>query len=616
MPSIFHSLEVAKRALFTYQQSQNTTAHNIANANTPGYTKQEAISGATPPYTYPGLDRATTPGQVGTGVEIKRIKRYYDEYITTRLREEDRNHQQWEVLYNITREIEGVFNEPQEGEINSLIDKFFASFEELSKQPQNLAVRTNLLQHTKKLTNSVNYAYQRLVGMQLAHNETITLLVKEINSKAEEIANLNNGISAVEGVGNNANDLRDKRDLIISELSQIVNVSWEEWGAGQMAVYIGGKILVQNDRVMKIKVDENFTSPQLLDVKWEKDNYSVDIRGGKLHSYLYARDNIIPYYQEQINQLVRNLMVEVNTLHSSGWGLQDANGDPYTGYNFFEASTLQTRLSNTTSPQYQGIIQGIVQLPEEITTSTTLDNLGISAGTFTVDGKVFNLTAQEVSSGTAITLQTLLNKISASGDISAYYNSENKRIILQKRFVSTLSEANFASGEDTDTSNFLTQQITGLRSASPGNFGAHITIISSDAGARFASAKDIETEIAKIATASVKEGVPGDGSRALLISQLRQNLTTGGIPPTGTYEEFYRGIITQIGLDTQEAERLMENYEMQKQTLENRRQEVSGVSIDEELVKMIKYQQSYNAAARLFTTLNEMLDTIIGLGRR
>ncbi len=137
MPSIFHSLEVAKRALFTYQQSQNTTAHNIANANTPGYTKQEAISGATPPYTYPGLDRATTPGQVGTGVEIKRIKRYYDEYITTRLREEDRNYQQWEVLYNIVREIEGIFNEPQEGEINSLIDKFFASFEELSKQPQN-----------------------------------------------------------------------------------------------------------------------------------------------------------------------------------------------------------------------------------------------------------------------------------------------------------------------------------------------------------------------------------------------------------------------------------------------------------------------------------------------
>lgn len=617
MPSIFHSLEISKRALFTHQRSLNTTAHNIANASTPGYTKQEAIIGTTSPFAYPGLNRPISPGQVGTGVEIKRIKRYYDEYITTRLREEDRNLTQWEVLYSVCREIESIFNEPQDGGINSLVDKFFSSYEELSKAPQNYALRSNLLYHARKLTNSINYVYQRLTQMQIAQNETLSLLVRDINSKAKEIAKLNDIIASVEGGGENANDLRDKRDLILGELSNIVNITTDEWANGQICVYIDGKILVQNDKVMELTLKENDINPQLLDVKWKNDDTFVNIKGGKLWGYLWARDNVISYYQEQINQLVKSLMLEVNTLHSSGYGLHNSNGEPHTGYNFFEATKLQTKLSNTVSPQYKGIIQGIVQLPEGTTLLTTLDKLGVTAGTFTIDGNTFTLTPEDVSGATALSLQNLLAKISASGSISAYYNPVNRRIVFEKKFVSSYSEANFRVGEDTDTSNFLTTKVTGTKSAPKGNFGAHVTILTSDAGARITVSSDIETDVAKIAAAIRKEGVPGDGQNALLISQLRQEKTCGGIPPTGTYEEFYRGIITQIGLDTSEAKRLTQSYEMQKQMLENRRQEISGVSVDEELMKMIKQQHSYNAAARLFTTITEMIDTIIFvLGRR
>lgn len=660
MSSAFFGFEIVKKVLQTYQRAQDVVGHNIANAETPGYTRQEAVIETTEPFTNAALNRPVNPGQIGTGVQLKRVMRVFDQFLTDRVRNETKNQQQWEVEQNALKEIQSIFGEISDNELGAQLDQFWSSWEQLSLSPQDAAARSQVVQNGQKLGESLNYYYSRLVRLQKDVNNSLKFAVNDINEKAGEIASLNKQIRAIEATGDDANDLRDKRDLLIDDLSKIVNVSTEEWDFDQTAVYISSKVLVQDDVVHDIMIQPNVQNTNKSDVVWHDDKSLVNVTGGSLYGNLVTRDQIIEGYMSKLNDIATSLVLQVNTLQSSGFGLADSSGVPTTGYNFFEAQNLKISSSNNPNPYYADYIQGITKLPETVTDANglstpttdlaTLDQLGITAGTFsfTVDGqrRTVTLTAADVTGGAGnnpLTLRALLDEVRVAGTFAgaiggtninytttAYYDSVSRRIVMkvensERNHAATLQVGDLDGlNANDDTSNFLTEAVSGLMTAQitdppqPGNLTriarAVTTVVASDAAARLGVTAAVAADPSKIAASSTIGGVPGDGSNALAIAGIKQTATMNGTtPPTQTLDEFYQSMIDQVGLDTQQAINQTKNYELQVQTLENRKQEVSGVNVDEELIKMVKFQQVYNAGARMMVALDEMMQTLIGM---
>jgi len=462
--SAFFGLEIAKRALFTHQHSLYVTGHNIANANTEGYSRQRGIHAATYPQFSYSLNRPTFAGITGTGVEMQEIRRMRDQFIDRDFRNENQIFGEWETKRDILQKIEYIFNEPSDSGIRSVLDEFWNSFQELSKNPENPTVRAVVHQRGIALAETINHTYTQFKELQMQVNEAIDVKVKEINSLSLQIADLNDQILKTEATGDNANDLRDRRDLLVDQLSKIVKLYVDEDNNGMYTISVTGAALVTGKYYNPIEFDvTDITSV----ITFTDLGYNLVTDGGELKGLLEMRDNALPYYMKGLEDIAQALMDEINPIHSTGFGLGDASVDPtLTGNDFF------------------------------------------------ISGSGNNL----------IELNPALN-------------------VLER-----------------------------------------------------------------IAAAS-SNNTPGDGSNALLIAQLKQKKIA--TLANGTFDDYTKSLISALGVDTQEAIRMTDNQQLLLTQIENRRESVSGVSLDEEMSNMIKFQHGYNSAARMVTAIDEMLEVVV-----
>lgn len=498
MRSTFLGFNAARSGLFAAQRALDITGHNIANVNTPGYTRQRLEQAASNPMALPGRQ-----GMLGTGVDTLTIKQLRNEFLDYKYRGEINSLGYWQAKQEGLYFIESVMDELSDTGLSTVLDEMFASFQQLSKpeNANNLSTRALVRQNAEKFTNSINQTYNQLEKMVLDLNFDITTTVNSINSYAEQIALLNDQISRSEIGGSNANDLRDQRNLLIDELSKLVDVeivevsSTDSNSKDKMVIQINGQPLVYHNRAYKLDAstkeksqffEEMGVDLELNVVKWENGGkLNIDSINGELKALLELRDGTggsakgLPYYIKELNRFVEVFAREINNVHSQGYGL-----DGETGYLFFTAN-------GTTSAEMKD-----------------------------TDGKILH------------------NKI----------NAKNIKICL-----------------------------------------------------------DIE-DLNKIAAASEKDLLPGDGSNALKLAELRDNLSMFS---EGKPEDFLKSLISNLGVDSLEAIRNTESQIFLALQVDIERQRVSGVSMDEELSDMVKFQHAYNASARMVTTFDEMLDVII-----
>ncbi|AGB42150.1 flagellar hook-associated protein FlgK [Halobacteroides halobius DSM 5150] len=453
--STFGGLEIAKRALQVQKKSLEVTGHNIANANTEGYSRQRAIRTATDPLSVSGA------GQVGTGVKISQIKRIRSEFVDQQIRQESSTKGMWEMKRGALKKIELIFNEPSDKGLRNSMGEFFNSLEELNNRPESKAVRATVRQKAKALTNMFNHLDTQLEDYQGSLNRRIKTKVEEINSYGQRIADLNKQIVAVESNNQNANDLRDKRNLLVKKLSKLTNTQVQESKQGALRIGINGTKLVIGDEVNKLEVQNNLAT-NLYDVQWKSGN-KVQFKSGELKGLLAARDVEIPKYRNQLDNMAQTLVADFNTIHQSGYGLDNS-----TGNNFL--------------------------------TGTTAENIAL---------------------------------------------------------------ANAVKGD------------SGLK---------------------------------KIAAASSPNS-PGDGTNALQLANLesKQIFNSG----TASITEYYSSNIARLGVDSQRAKRMVDNQETLLKNLQQQQEAIAGVSLDEEMGKMIKFQHAYTAAANVTSTLDQMLGTLI-----
>lgn len=510
-------VELSKRSLFTQQAALQTTAHNIANAETRGYSRQVVNMVASRPLEALGISRSTMPGQMGQGVEFDRITRIRERFLDDQFYNENKNLGDWSVRADTLEKLEKIINEPSDTGIRQVVQNFWNAWQELSKSPENLTARAVVKESALALTDAFNHTATKLNDLTSDLTSNIHIMANEINAIADGIARLNDEIYRIEGLGNNANDLRDQRDVLMDDLSRLVNVTRIE-GDNGYTVMIGGIGLVDGRTAATVDAEALTNAYQ-----------SGDLSSGEVYGTIHSRDVTVVKYREQLDQMVRTLVSgEVSVTLPAGTVVPEGvslNGQTYSG------SVQQRTLAQDTAVTVQGI-NGLHQLG-------------------------YALTEPPQAAPPLFSLKPGASEFDAESIIVNPAIVDNVDLIASS-----------------------------IRTTESGN--------------------------------GQEQVVKGNNGLALLMAGLKnvkfdfQSANAGdSLLQAGTLDEYFQALVGQVGVQSREAQRQTVNQMLLVEQVEMRRQSVSGVSPDEEMANMIRFQHAYNAAARAMTVFDEVLDKLI-----
>ena len=439
----------------------------MANASTPGYSRQQATLSTTTPASAPSANLGSGPGQIGTGVHVSEIKRVRDGFLDYQVRPQLSQLGYWEEGYEALTSVEAVMMEPGENGLNNMMDRFWDSWQELAKNPTSGAARAATVETAETLTSSFNNIASQLETLQTDLRVKTEFAVNDINSIASQVAALNEQIVPATGAGLNANDLMDQRDLLLDDLARLTNFTALVQTNGSVDISIKGRFLVQESRASQL---EARLDNGVLEVGWVG---GVDFQpdSGRVAGINAVRDRVDAFYSD-LNSMVTTLMDRVNEVHQAGDDLAGNTAD----IDFF--------------------VQGPL----------------------------------------------------VPGDRLVRFIKVNPDIVTDPNLV---------------------------RASLSGS---------------------------------------ADGSNARNIYAIRhESLSIAGTETS--LQSFYNGITSDLTVDAQQAERMTLNQEVLTAQIVQRRDDVSGVSIDEEMSNMLQFQRAYQAAAKLLSVLDEILSVTVNLGR-
>ncbi len=341
MASINGLMNIGQSALLTQQKAIDITGNNIANVNTPGYSRQRLVIQQNSPVRADDLT-------MSTGVTADRgIQRIYDQFLGAQLNGEHENLGRWEAQENALEKTQLLFDEASGMGLSSAMSEYWNAWQALSNNPQGIAERSSLLSAGQHLSTTFNQIYNNIGKLQENIDSHVDQIVSEINQITSQIADLNTKIMQVESNGHNANDYRDERDQLVFNLSKMVDINSFEDGSGSVSVMVGnGRPLVEAGRTWNLTTVNN---GGVQDIHWQNHDLTTadittQINSGELRGWVEARDVMLPNYLTELDTLANNIMTEVNNLHSSGVTL-----DPITttGVDFFSGTNAGNMAVNT-----------------------------------------------------------------------------------------------------------------------------------------------------------------------------------------------------------------------------------------------------------------------------
>lgn len=271
--SSFFGIELGKRSLQNFKTALEVTSHNINNVATDGYSRQRVVMRSfNKPLDSPSLNRSELPGQIGQGAEIDSIERVRDQLIDSKIMKELCIDGYWKTKTNYLKQLEAVYNEPGSFNLRNDLDSFFDAWQEMSVNPTERATRFLLVERANRIHSSINYMYNQINGLRNNLNVLIENKVNKINNVINTIKDLNTEIVKQESLGRNPNDLLDRRDLFIEELSSIVNLEIKTTDPDETMIYIGGRSLIQGNIVNNLSLVRSENNYGMFDIYWECDN--------------------------------------------------------------------------------------------------------------------------------------------------------------------------------------------------------------------------------------------------------------------------------------------------------------------------------------------------------
>lgn len=632
MFSTFHGIEVGKKGLMANNTAIQTIGHNLANIETEGYSRQRVHLKTFIPIYEPTANRVEVPGQIGTGVVVEDIQRIRDQMIDDRIYFEKAGLGSAEMRQQFLHQIEMILNEPDRPNIRTVMDDFWESMQKLAANPTERAAREELIQRTNTLSDTFRHTYNSLHDLRVRANALIEQRISEVNQIGAEIASLNLQIVKSEAMGDNPNDLYDRRDLLIEKLSKIMTIKVERNNRHEYIVYIGAENFVQGGLVNPISGVGNTENEGFVDVRWA-DGRLVNLGNGELAGLLIARDVDIKNAIENINTLAINLMDSVNEVHRDGFGLNLSTNLP-----FFKEVPLSPYANGDYDFNKDGNIDGVaifrVTGREKLTPQTTIGSAGVlNFGPTYPNGPDVLVTYNPND-----TIKDVIDRINKSdAGVVAYLNHKGQ-LGFRARFPLSDQHPEFVIRHLEDSGNLLVG-IAGLLTQSgpagafdyqnPGGIVAlnvpreQIGFTPKENPSFWMAINDQLVYNPDNIAAAGGIDMDGDGSPdrisgtgdnriALAMAELRHKPVM--IERQATFGDYFKSIIGDFGTRSESARISKEKNEAVVTSLLNLREQISGVNVDEELSKLLMFQHGYNASARMVTTVDRMIETILRMG--
>jgi flagellar hook-associated protein 1 FlgK len=547
------ALNTGKTSLFANQKSIEIAGNNIANVNTEGYSRQKAVYSDFPSLKFGNYF-------VGQGVKITDITREYDVFVSEQLLDKSQLLGSEDAKATPLAELERVFS-VGEDTLATEIDRFFDSWQELSANPSGQVERDIVMQRGELLGAAFNTIARDLDSVSSNINETILSEIDGVNLKLNQIADLNGSIQTIEANGASANSFRDQRDVLLQEVTYTLGVQSYEEPTGAVNVQLpGGLPLVQNGSALQLEAISKGDN-LVLQLNIGESSFSVAGKnlGGKFEGLLELRDEFIPSLKEDLDQTAYALVQEVNALHEQGTGL-----DGSTGIAFFNNPGNHTSQGFANADDTSSFSAGSVTF-----------NVAGTDTTFAFAGGSLNELEASIEANVADVDATVSQQDDGSWALVITPDNYNDSIRIDMSSVAGSS----ASPEFTmpNISDLISMSLTNSKQVAAGNSSA-----------------------------------PGDNTNALSISALKDE---NAVNDEDTFVSFYGKMAARVGIEAGQNRLSQSGAEDSLTQLKNLRDGTVGVSLEEEMINLIKYQRGFEASAKLLSTVDEMLVSVLSIKR-
>ncbi|MGB0908741.1 MAG: flagellar hook-associated protein FlgK [Nitrospirales bacterium] len=552
MSGIGQIFEIGRTGIRAHQQGLATTSHNIANIETKGFSRQEVV-----------LETASPAnGQEASGVRINDIRRNVDVFLEKQVTKLKEDVGRLDARHNYLVQADGVFTESENSGIAHGLTEFFNGVRDVATNPEGTVQRTVLLGKANSLVDEVNRASLALEQIRRDADGEINRHLTTINSLATEVATLNDSIFHAEASGGAAHDLRDQRQLRVNEMAELIDVSPVEMRDG-LAVMVGGQMLVGGNTANTLVQTPDADNPPLNDVAFVRSDgtefvVTPRINDGRVDGLLTLRDSDIASFQDRLDRNVAVLVNEFNQQHEAGY---DLDGD--TGNAFFTALSPDAPIASD----------------------------GNSGG----------------AEGTSAAVSTASSLTMSNYQIS-FTNATTFDVLDTTNGTTVLSAQPYTSGNNI--------VFEGLTVVITNNTGAPAAGDVFTASAHKGAAADLSvslTDTDDIAASSTSTGVPGNNINALALVDIHttRQSTLGSV----TLNDYHTISAGNVGSAAREVNLSLIAKTAETEQVETFREGVSGVSLDEELTNLLSFQRAFEASARLITLADDLLQTVLSLGR-
>jgi flagellar hook-associated protein 1 FlgK len=566
--SLFGSIQLAGNTLRAMQVGLHVVGNNIANANTPGYIREEAIFAPAP---IQNLGNLT----LGLGVQVDSIVQKVDQFLLERLRNARSDSAGAEVQNKAYKDLEGLLGELTSNDVSTSLTGFFNSITEVLKSPSDAALRNLVVLTGKSLTQDINRLAARVEQLRSEFDSRIADTAGQINTLAEEVRILNVRIATAEGggaTGSDAGALRTQRQNALDELAQLIDVRVSEQPSGGVTVHVGGEFLVFEGQRREVEVvTDQSTNPSRDVVQFVDTDSPLQISGGELHGRYAARDEIVGALATRLDEFAAALAWEFNRLHSQGQGL--------TG---FQSLTSHSGVTDA---------------------GAALDAAGLP---FTPGNGAFDIIVRNKTTGDPHTHTIPVNLLGLDGDSSlSSLAAELNAIDGISATVSAIGKLTIGS-DSSDTEFAFANDTSGFLAA----IGLNTFFTGSSARDLGVNAELSGVENANKFAASLG-GIGEDSANAVrLAAFVDQPLDSRN---GATLSDLYDQLVNEVAQGSTVASSVAEGFRVFEVSLEGEHQAISGVSLDEEAIRMISLQRTYQASARLIQTISELMDVLVNL---
>lgn len=624
--SLFSTLGTGSSGLKAAEIAMDTVGHNISNANNEYYTRQRVVTEASTPF-------HSDPGDIGTGVSVTTIVRIHDEFVYSRLKDSS-NSLSYDTFNKKTlEEVAKYFPDLEGVGLGSDIENYFASWNDLASNPDDAAQKVALVQNSVTFATNLQQTRNNVRTLQNSLNDQLKTNMDEVNQIGQQITELNKSISRVEVIEpNRANDLRDQRDNLELTLSELLSVSvfkgdmvsentidanLTDQGSGYH-MNIAGHSFVDGMTFHPLEIKNTGNESNYYSIySKSQDGSTIEITdkiiGGKVGAMLDLRG--------------RHIDSGTNSAFPTDGKLQEYVDDLDT---FAKTFVEQTNNLYARSAQENMISVSHDYLKDD--TALVNYNESINKGTFDVvmyDKQGNEVGRKQIEINSLTTIQ--------ESSVDSFGNSSKNSIVDQFNSNSDTNDDNNSSNDIDDffSANYSydTKSNSGVLSFSSKDSLSGYTISIEDSGTNFAGAIGISSFLEGDSAANIdvaldyKEdpakvnayGAPiaGNNDVANEMVQMQYDkfdfIRKGDSVVNETIEGFYRFVTTEISTDGESAGRNYETSNSLYNTINAEFQSISGVNVDEELTDLIRFQASYGANAKVISTINQMLDTLLGI---